>query len=142
MSLAYKYQWRPQHFLVGQVGVDIMDGLFPVLSESITVGYEWLKFTDRVNPFLSAQMGWGIAQYLDEEPDNLWWTPPERSIESGYRASLGTGVIFTGKRHSAFRLGVEFVLQQLTYREEFPDVQTTVLDYVHRRIQFNMAYIF
>lgn len=142
MSFAYKYQWRPQHFLVGQMGVDIMDGLFPVLSESVTVGYEWVKFTDRVNPFLSAQMGWGIAQYLDEEPDNPWWTPPERSIESGYRASLGTGVMFTGKRHSVFRLGVEFVVQQLTYREEFPDVQTSVFDYEHRRIQFNIGYIF
>ncbi len=142
MSLAYKYQWRPQHFLVGQMGVDIMDGLFPVVSESLTVGYDWVIFTDRVNPFISGRLGWGIAQHLDEEAETPWWTPPERSIESGYRASIGTGVMFTGKKHSAFSLGVEFVVQQLTYHEVIPDVQTRVLDYSHRRIQFNMAYTF
>lgn len=142
MSLAYKYQWRQQHFLVGQMGVDILDGLFPVVSESLTLGYDWVIFTDRVNPFISGRLGWGIAQHLDEQEETPWWTPPERSIESGYRASIGTGVLFTGKKHSAFSLGVEFVVQQLTYREVFPDVQTRVLDYSHRRLQFNMAYTF
>jgi len=142
MSLAYKYQWRPQHFLVGQMGVDIMDGLFPVVSESLTLGYDWVIFTDRVNPFISGRLGWGIAQHLDEEAETPWWTPPERTIKSGYRASIGTGVMFTGKRHSAFNLGVEFIVQQLTYHEVIQDVQTRILDYTHRRIQFNMAYTF
>jgi len=142
MSTSYKNQWRPGHFLVGQVGVDIFDGLFPVLSESLTVGYEWMKFTNRANPFISGKLGWGIAQYLDEDEPTPWWTPPERSIESGYRAMLGMGVALTGKRNSAFSMSVDFIVQQLTYREVFPEVQTRVLDYTHRRIQFNLAYTF
>lgn len=141
MSFEYKYRWRPEHFIVGQIGADIFDGVNPVLSESLTLGYDWVKYTDRVNPFLSGRIGWGIAQYLegDEVP---WGQAPQRSIQSGYRARLGTGVIFTGKKNSAFSLGVDLIFQQLNYRMVWPEISTRNLDVLHRRIQFNIGYTF
>jgi len=141
MSFAYKYRWRPEHFLVGQIGTDVFDGLFPTLSQSLTLGYDWVKYTHRVNPFLSGRLGWGIGLYLQEE-EVFWGNPPERSIEGGYRASIGTGVVFTGGEHSAFTLGVNFIVQQLTHHEIQPDIITREIEVLHRRIQFNIGYIF
>lgn len=141
MSFEYKYRWRPEHFIVGQLGADIFDGINPVLSESLTVGYDWIKYTDRVNPFFSGRIGWGIAQYLEDD-ETVWGQSPQRSIQSGYRARLGTGVLFTGNKNSAFSLGVDLILQQLNYQIVWPDVSSRNLDVVHRRIQFNIGYTF
>ncbi len=141
MSFEYKYRWRPEHFLVGQVGADVFDGMFPTLSESLTLGYDWIKYTNRVNPFLSGRLGWGIGQYLSQE-EVFWGNPPERSINGGYRARIGTGVIFTGNQHSAFTLGIDFIVQQFTHHEIHPDILTREIDILHRRIQFNIGYTF
>lgn len=142
MGLAYKFSWRTQHFITANLGLDVLNGIFPVVSESLTIGYEWVSFHDRYNPYISGRIGWGLAQYIMDEEVFWWGVPPERTIESGYRAAVGTGLYFTGKKNAALNLGVELIIQQLTFNEEQNGVMSRQVNSLYRRIQFNIGYTF